>query len=315
MMEITSKRHPIKFYAVLVFAFILLGAMGTALMLFAIDSLQKNDPTFKDYFLPIFSILIFSLAFSMVYTYWKNSPKITVDKQLIKFRNQIFHLKDIKDISLTGKIPFRYILKFPMEGAVIHFNDGTEMAFFDDMYSNTWEIKSFLEQTAIKHQEYIPIQKISINRKAIRFENEEIFKGNQFTSLRGISLWGLNGFFFIMMILSKKDPTTGIIIFFISFSTFWFVLHSWMMHYFGLTSDHLIIRNHNFIMMEKLYRLSDIKEIVFETQSRQPNCMRIITKDFRNKLYPAATLSDKTWLYLKERLERKGVTVRNECIF
>jgi hypothetical protein len=43
--------------------------------------------------------------------------------------------------------------------------------------------------------------------------------------------------------------------------------------------------------------------------------MRIITKDFRNKLYPAGTLRDKTWLEMKRQLELKGVTVRNECIY
>jgi hypothetical protein len=60
--------------------------------------------------------------------------------------------------------------------------------------------------------------------------------------------------------------------------------------------------------------LADIKEVVYETQGKQPNCMRIITNDFRNKLYPAGTLRDKTWLDLKDKLEKKGITVRNECI-
>ena len=86
------------------------------------------------------------------------------------------------------------------------------------------------------------------------------------------------------------------------------------MHYFGLTKDYLVVRNHNFIWKVKIFRLTDIKEVVFETQGKQPNCMRIITKDFRNKLYPAGTLRDKTWLEMKRQLESKGINVRNECI-
>jgi len=39
-----------------------------------------------------------------------------------------------------------------------------------------------------------------------------------------------------------------------------------------------------------------------------------LLQDFRNKLYPAGTLRDKTWLEMKSRLEIKGVKVRNECI-
>jgi hypothetical protein len=45
-----------------------------------------------------------------------------------------------------------------------------------------------------------------------------------------------------------------------------------------------------------------------------PNCLRIITKDFRNNRFPAATLRDRTWLLLQEQLEMKGIIVRNECI-
>lgn len=111
-----------------------------------------------------------------------------------------------------------------------------------------------------------------------------------------------------------KRPPVGLLIFFGAFGTFWFVLQSWLMHYFGLTKDFLIVRNHNFIWKAKIYRLSDIKEIVFETQGKQPNCMRIITNNYKNKLYPAGTLRDKTWLNLKDKLEANGVTVRNECI-
>jgi hypothetical protein len=67
--------------------------------------------------------------------------------------------------------------------------------------------------------------------------------------------------------------------------------------------------------MRKIYRNKDIKEIVFETRDKMPNCLRIITDDFRNKIYPAATLRDKTWLNLKTKLEAKGIIVRNECIY
>jgi len=87
------------------------------------------------------------------------------------------------------------------------------------------------------------------------------------------------------------------------------------MHYFVLANDYFVVKNHNFIWLKKYYRLKDIKEIVFETQGKQPNCLRVITNDFRNKLYPAGTLRDKNWLELKEELEKKGISVRNECIF
>ena len=86
------------------------------------------------------------------------------------------------------------------------------------------------------------------------------------------------------------------------------------MNYFVLTKDYLIVKNHNFLWQTKIYCLKDIKEIVYETQSKQPNSMRVITIDFKNKLYPAGTLRNKTWLEMKNRFEAKGLKVRNECI-
>ena len=87
------------------------------------------------------------------------------------------------------------------------------------------------------------------------------------------------------------------------------------MNYFLISNDYLIVKNHNHIWKEKIYHLSNIKEVVFESNGQQPNCMRIITKDFKNKLYPAGTLRGKTWLKMKKKLELKGVIVRNECIY
>lgn len=251
----------------------------------------------------------------MVYSYWKNAPIITVDQHTIKFGDQTYYFKDIKDIALTGKMPFRYIINFPMEGTALVFNDGRKMLFFDDMYSNSWEVKSCLEQAVVKKQSYSPIPYDTVDRYALRFEDEEIFKGNQFTSLRGISLWGLILFFTYLLFSTMETPKTGLLVFFGVFVIFWFVLHTWLMHYFGLSKDYLVVRNHNFFWMVKVFRLTDIKEIVYETQGKQPNCLRVITKDFKNKLYPAGTLRDKTWLELKDKLEAQGVTVRNKSIF
>jgi hypothetical protein len=86
------------------------------------------------------------------------------------------------------------------------------------------------------------------------------------------------------------------------------------MHYFGIDKEFLIIRNHNLIWINKVYRIHDIKEVVFETQGKMPNCLRVITKRFKSKLYPAGTLRKENWLELKDALEKQGVKVRNECI-
>jgi hypothetical protein len=314
MTVIKSKRHPLKFYTVLIFVFLFLGALGSLFLFASIDLLQKDNPETKNYFLPIFSLAFYFLAFSMVYAYWKNSPKISIDNQTITIGKDRYYLKDIKKVRLTGKMPFRLIIRFPMEGTALIFNDGTEKYFFDDLFLNSWEIKSFLEQTVIKKTEFIPNNIDKVDSDAIRFEQFETFKGRQITSLRGILLWGLIGFFTFLLISKNQSAPVGFMIFFAVFGIFWFLFNSWLMHFFCITNDYFIVKNHNLVWRTKIYRLKDIKEIVYETQSKQPNSLRIITKDFRNKVYPAGTLRDKTWLEMKSRLQMKGVKVRNECI-
>ena len=312
---IQTQRHPLKFYATLAFGFLFLFALGSFMIFIGLDNESNEQAENKHIIMPIFGSLVCLLAIWMVYSYWKNSPKITIDKTNLKIGNETFRLNSIKDVILTGKMPFRFIINFPMEGMAILFNDGRDKILFDDMYANSYEVKSFLEQVIINKQEFKINTPKKVNSSEFRFENTELFQGNQLTSLRGISLWGLIGFFTILLIGKGTSMKLGGVIFFSLFGAFWFVLHSWLMHYFELTKNFLIIRNHIFIWKMKVYSFSDIKEVVFETQGKQPNCMRVITNDFRNKLYPAGTLRDKTWLEMKKRLETKGVKVRNECIY
>lgn len=76
----------------------------------------------------------------------------------------------------------------------------------------------------------------------------------------------------------------------------------------------LAVRNPNLFWEKKIYEIDHIREISFEAPGRLPHSMRIITKEFKNKLYPAGTLRKRTWLELKSKLEQKGVIVNNYCI-
>lgn len=315
MKKIETQRHPLKFYATIVFGFLFLFALGSFTIFIGLENEASDQSKHKHIVLPIMGSIVCFLAIWMVYSYWKNSPKIIIDKTNVKIGNETFRLNSIKDVILTGKMPFRFIINFPMEGTAILFDNGREKILFDDMYSNSYEVKSFLEQVIINKQEFKTSTIKKINKNELRFENTEKFIGNQFTSLRGISLWGLIGFFTILIIGKETSMKLVGVIFFSLLGAFWFLLHYWLMHYFELTRKFLIVRNHIFIWKMKIYDLSDIKEVVFETQGNQPNCMRIITNNFKNKLYPAGTLRNKTWLEMKKRLETRGVKVRNECIY
>ena len=188
MKKIETQRHPLKFYATIVFGFLFLFALGSFTIFIGLENEASDQSKHKHIVLPIMGSIVCFLAIWMVYSYWKNSPKIIIDKTNVKIGNETFRLNSIKDVILTGKMPFRFIINFPMEGTAILFDNGREKILFDDMYSNSYEVKSFLEQVIINKQEFKTSTIKKINKNELRFENTEKFIGNQFTSLRGISL-------------------------------------------------------------------------------------------------------------------------------
>lgn len=278
-----------------------------------------GDLQTKNYFLPFLGLIFLIMPIYSIYQYFKNAPIIELDKTSIKLKwrsnEELYYLSDIEDIQLTGKMPFRFIIRFPMEGIMLKIKNGRTIFIFDDMYSNTWQLKAFLDDVLINKKEPSNYNDLPIDENAIDYDYMDLYKGIQITSMRGIMLWGMIAFFLILLLFKDGSPPFGFYIFFICFGTFWFLFNSYLMHYFGINKEYLIVRNHNLIWINKIYRIPDIKEVVFETQGKMPNCLRVITKRYKSKLYPAGTLRTKNWLELKDALEKQGVKVRNECVY
>lgn len=289
----------------------ILGGVGTMTSLMFID-LNSEELKTIHYLLPISSIILFSLVLFIIRSQFKSVPTITLDKYSIKFGNgETYFLKDISDIKLQGKIPFG-IFRTQIEGTELHFENGQSKSFFDDMYNNSCQLKSFLEQVvvAVDKKDSLEIDNNDTRSNSIKIVNK--YKGKQFISFNGISLWGLTTLFVIIIV--SFSPPTGFYIFISILWLFLFLINSYQMHYFGMNREFLIVKNHNLFWKKKVYRFSNIKEIIFETQGRGNNSLRIVTKDYRTGIYPAVTLQIKTWLALKEQIESKGIIVRNECI-
>lgn len=291
-----------------------MGILGSALIFIFYKEYKTNDLQNKDFFLPIIGVGIYIIGFLFIKSYTKNSPKLIVDNEKIIIKDKTYYWKNIKQINITGKIgfgPFNY----PMEATTLIFTNNVEKYIFDDLYSNSWELKSFIKQIILDKKDKFEIEEYKISKNEIEKEHFEEFKGNPIFSFRGIMLWSLIILFVGMMIFSKsKISNMKGLIFLIPICTFWFAFNSYCMHYFELSKNFFVVRNHYFWWIKDIYKNSQIEIIVYESQPKQPNNLRIITKNYRRKIYPAGTLNDKKWLEMKIELERKNIKVRNECI-
>jgi hypothetical protein len=275
-------------------------------------NLDKENLKLKEYLMPFFGLGTIFFALYSIYKYYKNAPIIIVDNEKILFNDEIYKWTELKKIKLTGKQPFPYIINYMMEAASIEFKDGRKKIIFDDLYSNTWQIKSFLQQKIINKKDFSEIETQIIDSSILK---NEYFTGNQFVSFRGLSLWILIGVITYIGFLDSKIPSISFCIFYVLSISFWFFFNSYLMYNFRMSDKYFVIKNHNFFWTNKIYAISDIIEIIFEQQGKAPNCLRIITKDFKNEIYPAGTLRDKTWLDLQDRLESYKIKVRNECVW
>lgn len=310
MNQIKIKRNKLRIFLTISFTTILYVGISYILLIMFIDEYNDKALTFNGFLELACCSLFILLEIYTVIRYLKNSPTIQVDKEQIKFNSECFYWNDIESISLTGKKPYKYIFNFPREGVSLELKNGDIIYFFDDMYSKAWQVKTFIKDIIIDKKEVVNLSKTKPEIDEIKNENFEIFKGNQFKTYRGLSLWVV--IVFCIYIIIKFS---GSIVTVTSFCALWFFICSRLMNYFVLSNNYLIVQNHNFLWKKRIYRIEDIEEVVFEIQIRKDinsNCMRVITKDYRDNLYPAETLTKSMWISLGKELKNRKIKLRNE---
>jgi hypothetical protein len=310
MTEITSKENRKTIWFSIIFSLLFFTAMGTIMIYIFYKMWLNNEIENKTYLMPIFGVLVYFIGFSFAKSYIKNTPKIILDFEKIIIKNKTYYWKDIQNVKMTGKKGFG-LFNYQMEVTTLKFENNITEYIFDDMYSNSWEIKSFIKQIVLDKKDKVEISVNEITEKEIEKEHFEEFKGSPFFSFRGIMLWSLILFFIFLLL---KTSNLNSLKFFIPFGLVWFAFNSYCMHYFKLSKNYFVVKNHFFWWIKDIYKNSEIEIIVFESQSKQPNSLRIISKNYKHKIYLAGTLKDEKWLEMKIELERKNIKVRNECI-
>jgi len=305
----------------------LFGTFGVLSIFKLLADLDAGKPLTKTMF--IVPIIFLPFAIYLIYYLLSRFPQLTIDKTGITlstiFKTKSYQWDVVKDIEITGKQFHKFLfVSMPIEATTIHLNDNSDIYLWVDYYRNKPELRVILDRANRILQANRQFSRLDFNIDRTDFSKQlstdsdgKEFNGNHFLSFNGLIFYGWLGFFSYLFIIQDHNPLTnitGLIILplvVISFPA----LFSYQMHYFIIGQNYLTIKNTIWFWKKDIYLLNDIKEVVIETPHRLSTSLRIITTDYRNKLYPAGSLSDTTWKEMMEQLRNDKIKVRNEAIF
>ena len=156
MTEITSKENRKTIWFSIIFSLLFFTAMGTIMIYIFYKMWLNNEIENKTYVMPIFGVLVYFIGFSFAKSYIKNTPKIILDFEKIIIKNKTYYWKDIQNVKMTGKKGFG-LFNYQMEVTTLKFENNITAYLFDDMYSNSWEIKSFIKQIVLDKKDKVEI--------------------------------------------------------------------------------------------------------------------------------------------------------------
>ncbi|KFC20980.1 hypothetical protein [Epilithonimonas lactis] len=248
MTKITSKQNRKTIWFSVLFSAIFFAALASFLIYIFIKDWPLNNHKIKTYLLPVFSFFTYYLGFSYVKNYYQKSRKIVVDKEKITIGPKVYFWKDVKRIILTGKKGFGFF-SYQMEVSTLVFNDNQTLFIFDDMYSNSWEIKLFIKQIVVDKKESFEIINSRIRSNEIENENFQEFKGNPIFSFRGIMMWSLIlCCIYVILLTDSKLSKFNQLKIYVPFSIFWFLLNVFSMNYFEKSKNFFVVKNHYFFL-------------------------------------------------------------------
>jgi hypothetical protein len=79
-----------------------------------------------------------------------------------------------------------------------------------------------------------------------------------------------------------------------------------------LDKDYLVVKNHVWPWVHQVYRIKEIKQVVLEMPYRRSISLRIITQEYKSRLFPAGSLRKNHWKALLIQLQDLGLYIRNE---
>ena len=277
----------------------------------------------------ISTIISFSFIIYSFYHFLTYHPSIAIANEGLTlstiFNSKFIPWTTIGDIKLTGKQPYKFIFSMPMEATTLILKNGSILAIWTDYYRNKSELRQSLEKVYNSLRKNSPVEitiasKIDHDLSTTDLSTTDLddycerFDGNHLLSFNGFTFYGVCGAFgyFIMsnggFIFNNLLLATFVMVILITM----YGVSSYQMHYFLVYDNALVIKNTIWFWRRHIYPLSIIREVVIEQPHRSSYSARVITRDFKEKLYPAGSLRDSEWRNFIETLLEKDVNVRDE---
>lgn len=152
-------------------------------------------------------------------------------------------------------------------------------------------------------------KKVNDNTPDIKYLGELQFKGNQFTCMNGVLMYGT--VILLPLIIYLFDQVELAITLFFVFSVVMLLPFSFTFNYFALTPYGITVRNHLLFLRRITFNNEEIRELILSEKSKD-NCLTIVTTDGKEKKYRGASLRDEDWLELKQALVKRRFLVTDE---
>lgn len=114
------------------------------------------------------------------------------------------------------------------------------------------------------------------------------------------------------MVLTDRMQDAGAYIVISIFIAFLYWLFGHQLHYFELTNQELIIRNHVVLWVKRRYPLSEIVLINCESPDKRSDAIRVITHNKQSQAYCAGSPGDKHWRKLLNNLRALGIRINKQ---
>lgn len=321
-MTITSRFHPIHAFFLPVFLVLLFGSLGyfIGFLSFLDVKIGKVDSIFKT---PIYgSPILFIAMIGTIVHYLRILKKIQISEQGIRFLNlfnsEFTPWESVKKIELLGK---SQLFTSPAEATILELKDGRKMELLASLYKNIGSLRKSLEQVAESLENESPIEISPVTKRAIAAPVEYLdlnrmskFSGNHLLSWNGAFLYSCIAFTIYYLLTKNQEVGYELtLLFLIPFSGLFYGLLGYQLHYFYLGKDYLVVKNHVWPWVHIVYRIDEIRQVVFEIPYRRSFSLRIITEEYQSRLFPAGSLRMNHWKALLKQLQDLGIDIRNEC--